>query len=156
MAGGLGTRMRSRLAKHLHPLLGRRLVDWVIEAARPLAPAPFVVVCSPETEPALRGTLPDGVEVAVQQEPRGTGDAAAAARPALADFAGDVLVLSGDTPLLTPTVLETLLERHRSDEAAVTVLSFEPAEPGAYGRVIRDRAGRLSAIVEARDATPDQ
>jgi bifunctional UDP-N-acetylglucosamine pyrophosphorylase / glucosamine-1-phosphate N-acetyltransferase len=156
MAGGLGTRMRSQLPKHLHQLLGRRLVDWVIEAARPLGPAPFVVVCSPETEPTLRGTLPDGIDLAVQREPRGTGDAAASARAALADFAGDVLVLSGDTPLLTPTLLETLLDRHRREEAAVTVLSFERLEPGAYGRVIRDGDGMLRAIVEARDASPEE
>jgi bifunctional UDP-N-acetylglucosamine pyrophosphorylase/glucosamine-1-phosphate N-acetyltransferase len=156
MAGGLGTRMRSQLPKHLHHLLGRRLVDWVIEAARPLGPAPFVVVCSPETESTLRGTLPDGIQLAVQREPRGTGDAAASARAALADFAGDVLVLSGDTPLLTPTLLETLLDRHRREEAAVTVLSFERLEPGTYGRVIRDGDGMLRAIVEARDASPEE
>jgi bifunctional UDP-N-acetylglucosamine pyrophosphorylase / glucosamine-1-phosphate N-acetyltransferase len=156
MAGGLGKRMRSQLPKHLHPLLGRRLVDWVIEAARPLGPAPFVVVCSPQNESNLRGTLPDGVEVAVQLEPRGTGDAAASARAALGEFAGDVLVLSGDTPLLTPTLLETLLERHRREEAAVTILSFERLEPAAYGRVIRDKEGMLQAIVEAPDASPEE
>jgi bifunctional UDP-N-acetylglucosamine pyrophosphorylase / glucosamine-1-phosphate N-acetyltransferase len=156
MAGGLGTRMRSELPKHLHPLLGRRLVDWVVEAARPLGPVPFVVVCSPQNEPNLRATLPDGVELAVQLEPRGTGDAAASARAALGDFAGDVLVLSGDTPLLTPTLLETLLDRHRREEAAVTVLSFERLQPGAYGRVIRDGDGMLQAIVEAPDASPEE
>jgi bifunctional UDP-N-acetylglucosamine pyrophosphorylase / glucosamine-1-phosphate N-acetyltransferase len=148
--------MRSELPKHLHPLLGRRLVDWVIEAVRPLEPVPFVVVCSPQTEENLRGTFPEGVELAVQLEPRGTGDAAASARAALGDFAGDVLVLSGDTPLLTPTLLETLLERHRREEAAVTIVSFERLEPGTYGRVIRDGDGMLRAIVEAPDASPEQ
>jgi len=156
MAGGLGTRMRSSRPKHLHPLLGRRLVDWVVAAAGPLDPSPFVLVCSPETEEELLSSLPEGVEVAVQRKPGGTGDAAGSAGPALAGFEGDVLVLSGDTPLLTAELLDDLLAEHRTSSAAVTVLSFEPPEPGSYGRVIRDATGRLSAIVEALDATPDE
>src|ERR671927_199904 len=96
MAAGLGTRMHSRTPKHLHPLLGRRLVDWVLEAGRPLAPDPFVVVCGPALEHHF-----DGVETAVQPEPRGTGDAVRCARPALEGKAQHLLVLSGDTPLLT-------------------------------------------------------
>ena len=156
MAGGLGTRMRSSRSKHVHELLGRRLVDWVVTAARPLGAAPFVVVCSPETEAELRTSLPEGVEVAVQREPRGTGDAAASARSALTGVGGDVLVLSGDTPLLTAELLADLLAEHRSSGAAVTVLSFEPSEPGTYGRILRDAQGRLRAIVEALDATPDE
>src|SRR2546421_7003293 len=91
LAAGLGTRMRSATPKHLHPLLGRRLVDWVIEATRGLGPDPLVVVTSPGTEGEF-----DGVTVAVQQEPRGTGDATAAAQEALGGFDGDVLVVSGD------------------------------------------------------------
>ena len=130
-------------------------MDWVVEAARPLGPSPFVVVCSPDTEAEMRSGLPAGVEVAVQREPRGTGDAAVSARPALAGFDGDVLVLSGDTPLLTPELLGELLARHRAEAAAVTVLSFEPAEPGSYGRVLRDGEGRLRGIVEALDASPE-
>jgi bifunctional UDP-N-acetylglucosamine pyrophosphorylase/glucosamine-1-phosphate N-acetyltransferase len=156
LAAGLGTRMRSRRPKHLHPLLGRRVVDWVVAAARPLEPEPLVVVTSPGTVACLDGTLPPGARVAVQEEPRGTGDAAAAARDALAGFAGDVLVLAGDAPLLASAELERLLAAHRDERAAVTVLSFEPDDPGAYGRVLRDGSGRLRAIVEARDASPDE
>src|SRR5207249_11054441 len=91
MAGGLGTRMKSATPKHLHPLLGRRMVDWVIEVARPLDPQSLVVVTSPDS-----AGLYDGVAVAVQQEPRGTGDAMRAARAAVADDVRNVLVLSGD------------------------------------------------------------
>src|ERR1700751_5555397 len=91
MAAGLGTRMRSAVPKHLHPLLGRRMVDWVIESARPLGAEPLVVVCSPQTRGAF-----DGVPVAVQEQPLGTGDAVRSARPALEGEADDVLVLSGD------------------------------------------------------------
>ncbi|HXV96647.1 MAG TPA: bifunctional UDP-N-acetylglucosamine diphosphorylase/glucosamine-1-phosphate N-acetyltransferase GlmU [Gaiellaceae bacterium] len=156
MAAGLGTRMRSSRPKHLHPLLGRRLVDWAIAAAGELGPDPLVVVTSPGTMPELDGTLPSGVALAVQETPRGTGDAAASARPALEGFAGDVLVLAGDAPLLSAAELRRLLEVHRAEGAAATVLSFEPADPGAYGRVLRDGAGRLRAIVEAGDATSEE
>jgi len=143
--------MRSAIPKHLHPLLGRRMVDWVLEAARPLGPEPLVVVASPETRDGYTG-----VEVAVQEVPRGTGDAVAAARPALEGFEGDVLVLSGDTPLLSTGLLGQLVEAHRSEGAAVTVLSFEPEQPFPYGRIVRDDSGALLAIVEERDASPAQ
>ena len=151
LAAGLGTRMRSETPKHLHPLLGRRLADWVIEAVRELRPERLVVVTSPDAKDAFAG-----VEVAVQQEPRGTGDAAAAARPSLDGFDGDVLVVTGDAATITGELLRRLLETHRAERAAATVLSFEPADPRAYGRIVRDRDGTLRAIVEARDATPEQ
>ena len=156
MAAGLGTRMRSKRPKHLHELLGRRLVDWVIAAADGLDPDPLVVVTSPGTVAELEGTLPAGAVLAVQDEPRGTGDAAAAARPALEGFEGDVLILAGDAPLLSAAALAGLLETHKAEGAAATVLSFEPDDPGSYGRVLRGDDGRLVAIVEAGDATPEQ
>ena len=151
MAAGLGTRMRSRTPKHLHRLLGRRVVDWVLEAARPLRPDPLVVVASAQARAEL-----DGVQAVVQAEPRGTADAVATARPALDGFDGDVLVLSGDAPLLTTELLEGLLLAHREAAAGVTILSFEPTRPLPYGRVIRDEAGAVTGIVEAADATPEE
>jgi bifunctional UDP-N-acetylglucosamine pyrophosphorylase / glucosamine-1-phosphate N-acetyltransferase len=154
LAAGLGTRMRSRTPKHLHPLLGRRLVDWALAAVHALAPEPLVVVTSPASRAKLEETLPPGARIAVQERPLGTGDATAAAREALGGFLGDVLVLAGDAPLVTPGALAELLDAHRREEASVTVLSFEPDEPGSYGRVVRDEAGRLRAIVEAADASP--
>jgi bifunctional UDP-N-acetylglucosamine pyrophosphorylase/glucosamine-1-phosphate N-acetyltransferase len=156
MAAGLGTRMRSDRPKHLHALLGRRVLDWVVAATAPLEPDPLVVVCSPDSRKELALTLPDDVELAVQEEPRGTGDAVAAARPVLEDFSGDVLVLDGAAPLLTPSVLEELVTEHRRDKAAVTVLSIEPSDPLPYGRVLRGEDGKLCAIVEERDASPEE
>src|SRR4051794_13979958 len=150
MAGGLGTRMHSRTPKHLHPVLGRRLVDWVIAAAQDAGVDRVVVVTSPETRDAF-----PGVEVAVQEVPRGTGDAVAAARDALAGFDGDVLVLNGDVPALSPEVVRALVETHRSADAGGTVLSFEPADTRAYGRIVRDAEGGLARIVEARDASAE-
>jgi len=143
--------MRSETPKHLHPLLGRRLVDWVVEAVRELGPEPLVVVTSPGSENAF-----EGVQVAVQAEPRGTGDAAAAARQALEGFAGDVLVVTGDAAAITGELLSRLVETHRAQGAAATVLSFELEEPGAYGRIVRNADGALAAIVEAGDAGEDE
>src|SRR3954451_1673581 len=91
LAAGLGTRMHSATPKHLHPLLGRRLADWVIEAVRPLGPEPLVIVTSPDAREAFEAQT-----VAVQEVPRGTGDATAAARASLEGFDGDVLVVTGD------------------------------------------------------------
>jgi bifunctional UDP-N-acetylglucosamine pyrophosphorylase / glucosamine-1-phosphate N-acetyltransferase len=151
MAAGLGTRMRSATPKHLHPLLGRRVVDWVLFAARAAGAQPLVVVASPDTRDGF-----DGLDVAVQERPLGTGDAVRAARSQLESASGDLLVLSGDTPLLTPDVLRGLVETHRREGAAATVLSFEPPDPRSYGRLVRDGGGRLARIVEAADATPDE
>jgi bifunctional UDP-N-acetylglucosamine pyrophosphorylase/glucosamine-1-phosphate N-acetyltransferase len=151
MAAGLGTRMRSATPKHLHPLLGRRMVDWVIAAARDTGAAPIVVVASPQTRDGF-----DGLDVAVQERPLGTGDAVRAAHTKLGSTSGDVLVLSGDTPLLTADALRELLDTHRRERAAATVLSFEPPEPRQYGRVVRDGNGRLARIVEASDAVPEE
>jgi bifunctional UDP-N-acetylglucosamine pyrophosphorylase/glucosamine-1-phosphate N-acetyltransferase len=153
MAGGLGTRMRSETPKHLHPLLGRRLVDWVVEAARAIGPDPLVVITSETTKDAIEA---EGITVVVQPEARGTGDAVASARASLEGFDGDVLVLSGDAPLLTPDLLEGLVEVHRRSEAAATVLTFEPARPLPYGRIVRDAEGNVSAIVEEGDASEEE
>ena len=147
MAAGLGTRMKSATPKHLHPLLGRRLVDWVVQAARDAGVERVVVVTSPETADAF----PDD-EVAIQQEPLGTGDAVRAARGALSGATGAVLVLNGDVPALRGETVAALLETHRREGAAGTVLSFEPDDVRSYGRVVRDGDGRLARIVEAKDA----
>jgi bifunctional UDP-N-acetylglucosamine pyrophosphorylase/glucosamine-1-phosphate N-acetyltransferase len=156
MAAGLGKRMKSRRPKHLHPLLGRRMVDWALGAVQELGPSPLVLVASPESREALADGLPPGVEVVIQPEPRGTGDAAAAARQALGDFDGDVLVVPGDLPLMRTEVLRRLVETHARERAAMTLLSVETEKPLPYGRVVRDDAGRARAVVEARDATPEE
>ncbi|HEX6664604.1 MAG TPA: NTP transferase domain-containing protein, partial [Gaiellaceae bacterium] len=150
MAAGLGTRMKSATPKHLHPLLGRRLVDWVVEAVRPLGAEPLVVVLSPEAAEAL-----EDVEVAIQHLPLGTGDSLRSARDK-ARGASVVLVVSGDHPRITTDLLAELMERHGESGATATVLSFEPADPRAYGRIVRDTDGRLAAIVEDADADEEQ
>ena len=150
MAAGLGTRMKSATPKHLHPLLGRRLADWAIEAVRPLGVDPLIVVASPEAADEY-----GGLTVVIQEKPLGTGDAVRVARGGVGD-AESVIVVSADHPLLTPPVLQQLLDGHQAGGAAATVLSFEPPDPRAYGRVVRNEIGSLEAIVEARDANDEQ
>jgi bifunctional UDP-N-acetylglucosamine pyrophosphorylase/glucosamine-1-phosphate N-acetyltransferase len=144
--------MVSERPKPLHPLLGRRLVDWPVEAVRGLAPGRLVLIVSPElaAEPTV------GFELAVQAEARGTGDAAATGMAALGDWEGDVLVVPGDAPLLTTPALAELVEAHRTAGAAVTLLTVESDEPLAFGRIVRDDAGAVVHIVEERDATPEE
>ena len=151
MAAGLGTRMRSALPKHLHPLLGRRVVDWVIGAAGLAGAGRIVVVAAPDTSDAY-----EGVTVAVQERPLGTGDAVRSARGALEGFTGRVLVLDAAAPLLTGEHLAALVAEHERQGAAVTILTVEPDRPLPYGRVIRDAHGWVEAIVEEKDATDAQ
>ena len=151
MAAGIGTRMKSATPKHLHPILGRRMVDWVVGAARSAGVERLVVVSAPQTS-----ELFEDVEVVVQETPLGTGDAVRCARTALEGFDGDVLVLNGDVPALRPETIRALVDAHRSAGAAATVLSFQPADAGAYGRIVRDGDGALSRIVEAGDASPEE
>jgi len=151
MAAGLGTRMRSSVPKHLHPLLGRRVVDWVLESARAAGAEPIVVVAAADTRDAY-----GGVEVAIQEQPRGTGDAVAAAGTALDRFSGRVLVLDAAAPLLTADHLRALVEEHERQGAQVTILSFESERALPYGRIVRGADGAVESIVEDRDATPEQ
>jgi bifunctional UDP-N-acetylglucosamine pyrophosphorylase / glucosamine-1-phosphate N-acetyltransferase len=153
MAGGLGTRMKSALPKHFHPILGRRMVDWVIETGRETGAEPLVVVASPAARDQFSES---GVTVAIQEQPLGTGDAVRAARSALEHHDGDVLVLSGDTPLLTAELLAGLVETHRREGAAATILSAEPPDPRLYGRIVRDADGNVVRIAEGTDATPEE
>jgi bifunctional UDP-N-acetylglucosamine pyrophosphorylase/glucosamine-1-phosphate N-acetyltransferase len=148
MAGGQSTRMRSAVPKHLHPLLGRRVVDWVIGSAREAQAEPLVVVSSPDTEDAY-----EHVVVAVQEQPLGTGNAVASARGALDGFEGRVLVLDAAAPLLTGEDLSALAAEHERQHAAVTILTFEPDRALPYGRVVRGPDGDVQAIVEEKDAS---
>src|SRR5580765_8884341 len=151
MAAGLGTRMRSAVPKHLHPILGRRMVDWVLVAAREAGSDPVVVVAAPQTRDGF-----DGYEVAVQEQPLGTGDAVRASRSALEGRTENVLVLAGDAVLLDAEMLRDLVRTHLESGAAATVLGIEYEDARSYGRLVRRADGSLDRIVEARDATPEE
>jgi bifunctional UDP-N-acetylglucosamine pyrophosphorylase/glucosamine-1-phosphate N-acetyltransferase len=148
LAAGAGTRMRSALPKVLHGVAGRPMVAHVVATAAALKPARLVVVVGPGQEAVAAAVAPHAT--AVQAQPRGTGDAVKAARAHLKD-AGEVLVLYGDTPILTAATLRRLLTARRRRKAAVAVLGFRPADPSPYGRFVTE-GGSLLRIVESREA----
>jgi len=154
MAAGLGTRMRSRTPKLLHQLAGRPMVAYVVDAGREVTGRRPIVVTSPATA-GVRDSLTD-VDWALQAEPRGTGDAVAAALAAVPDDVDEILVLTGDAPLLEASLLEELLEERRLDQAAIALVAVDAIDPGNLGRVIRDDAGTVDRIVERKDATDDE
>jgi len=158
LAAGLGTRMKSDHPKVLHPVAGRPLLAHVLDAADAGGADPVVTVTGPEMAAVQDLAAPR--PCAVQHERLGTAHAVAAARDALESHGGpgdDVLVLFGDTPLITPATLEAMLAARRgADDPAVVVLGFRPADPGRYGRLVTDAAGRLERIVEVHDATPEE
>lgn len=153
LAAGQGTRMKSRLPKVLHPVAGKAMLRHVLDAAATLRPDRVVVVTGKDQAQVAAVAAP--AQTAIQHPARGTGHAVMAAMPALKGFKGDVVVLYGDTPLLTPGLLRGLLRarRGRGNPAAV-IVGFRPADPAAYGRLIVGRGGVLEKIVEYRNATP--
>ncbi|TCP92277.1 UDP-N-acetylglucosamine pyrophosphorylase /glucosamine-1-phosphate N-acetyltransferase [Sphingomonas sp. PP-CE-1A-559] len=154
LAAGKGTRMKSDLHKVLHPIAGRPMLLHLVASAAALQPAKTVVVTGAGREQVEAAVAPLGIATALQAEQLGTGHAVAQAREALAGFEGDVLILYGDVPLVTATTMQRMIDRlHGDDTPAVVVLGFRPADPGAYGRVIADAAGRMDRIVEYKDAS---
>ena len=154
MAAGLGMRMKSRTPKLLHPLAGRPMVAYVVDAGREVSGRRPLVVTSPATA-AVRDALED-VDYALQREPRGTGDAVATALAALPDDVDEILVLTGDAPLLDASLLGELLDERRLDQAAIALVAVDAIDPGNLGRVIRDEAGTVERIVERKDATDEE
>jgi bifunctional UDP-N-acetylglucosamine pyrophosphorylase/glucosamine-1-phosphate N-acetyltransferase len=155
LAAGLGTRMKSATPKVLHPLCGRPMIGYVLDAATAATGSRPLVVISPATE-AVRGVVADRADVAVQDEPRGTGDALAAALAAIDDGAEEILVVSGDVPLVRADLLTSLLEARAMDHAALALVSVDAVDPTGLGRVLRNDGGTVERIVEDKDATDDE
>ncbi len=156
LAAGQGTRMKSARAKVLHEIAGRPMLHWVLDAAAGGEPSSIMVVVGHDAE-AVRASLPAGVDSCVQEPQRGTGDAVAVAMAALGAHDPDavVIVLPGDTPLITPETLSSLALKHTGSDAAVTVLTAVVDDPDGYGRVVRSQDGSVAAIIEHRDADPE-
>jgi bifunctional UDP-N-acetylglucosamine pyrophosphorylase/glucosamine-1-phosphate N-acetyltransferase len=158
LAAGKGTRMRSERPKVLFEVAGRPMVNHVLEAALGLRPRKVVVVVghgAAEVRAAVRRDPSfdaSRVVFAVQGEQRGTGHALRCALPALRGFRGTVAVLSGDVPLVATGTLRMLVDAHARSRGAATVLTFRPADPTGYGRVVRDGRGAFVDIVEEKDA----
>ncbi|HEV7188459.1 MAG TPA: bifunctional UDP-N-acetylglucosamine diphosphorylase/glucosamine-1-phosphate N-acetyltransferase GlmU [Blastococcus sp.] len=159
LAAGEGTRMRSRRPKVLFSIGGRSLVEHAVAAARGTHPDHLVVVVRHDRDLVAQhvaGLDPD-VLLADQDEVPGTGRAVECALASLPpQLDGTVLVTYGDVPLLTSETLLELLDTHSSSASAVTLVTATLADPSGYGRVIRDDAGDVAAIVEHKDATPEQ
>ena len=153
LAAGKGTRMRSGRAKVLHHLAGQPLLTRVIQTSQRLHPSRLVVVVGHQAAAVQATCQADGVVFALQKEQRGTGDAVRAAQAPLAGFRGDVLIVSGDVPLLTTRTLARFVADHRAHQATLSVLTARPADPAQYGRVMRRADGQVVRIVEARDAS---
>jgi bifunctional UDP-N-acetylglucosamine pyrophosphorylase / glucosamine-1-phosphate N-acetyltransferase len=149
MAAGLGTRMRSDLPKVLHPVAGKPMVGWVIDAAR--AAGASDVICVVRPGDGVADGLPDGVEVAEQREGEGTGSAVLAARERL-EQGGSYVVLSGDHPLVSRRLIEELVEAHRREAAVATLLTTRDLDPSGYGRIVRGENGGVERIVETKYA----
>lgn len=157
LAAGKGTRMKSALPKVLHEAAGKPLLGHVVEIAKTAKPSKIVIVVAPSMDDvaAYAHSLGDNVETCIQEEPKGTGDAARSALDLVPNTPGTVVFFNGDTALLKP---ETIVEMSDACSAgtAVTVLGFEAADPTNYGRLVCDEDGSLISIVEEKDANAEQ
>jgi bifunctional UDP-N-acetylglucosamine pyrophosphorylase/glucosamine-1-phosphate N-acetyltransferase len=160
LAAGLGTRMRSAVAKVLHRVAGRPLVSYVLDAACRLAPDRVVVIVGHQADTVQSACARHGHETdlrfVLQREQRGTGHAVRCAVPELEGFAGDVLILYGDVPALRAETLAAFVASHRQSGAPLSLLTACFRDPTGYGRIIRSASGNIERIVEERDAGPEE
>ncbi len=155
LAAGAGTRMKSDKPKVAHEVLGKPLVNWVLDAAEEAGIERLVTVVGHKREQVIP-LVEDRAEIVVQEEQRGTAHAVLSCSDALADFEGSLLVLSGDCPLITSETMKALIDMRESNDAAVVVLTMEMSDPTGYGRIIREADGSVARIVEQKDASPEE
>jgi len=157
MAAGLSTRMKTARNKVLHEVCGKSILSWVLDACREAGIDEQIVIVG-----AMRDQVMDAFSGAgdvtwvVQEQQQGTGHAVMAAEEALSDFEGDLVILVGDAPLVRPETIRTLLETHRREDAAVTLLTAILDDTKWFGRILRDSRGALQGIIEVKEATPEQ
>ena len=155
LAAGKGTRMKSALPKVLHAVGGQSMLRHVMTAAEQAGAKRTIVVVGFGGD-QVQAEIGAAAEYVLQAEQLGTGHAMMQAQPALAGYTGTVLLLCGDTPLLTGNTLQQLVAAHQQSGAAATVLTAMPADATGYGRILRDKSGQVLGIVEQKDATPEQ
>jgi bifunctional UDP-N-acetylglucosamine pyrophosphorylase/glucosamine-1-phosphate N-acetyltransferase len=153
LAAGQGTRMKSALPKVLHPLGGKPLLLHTLQTTRRLSPARVAVIVGHGAESVRQAYPGADVKWCVQSEQLGTAHAALCAKETFRDFAGELLILSGDVPLIRECTLRAMIEQHRAKGAALTFLTASLDRPTGYGRILRGSDGAISGIVEERDAS---
>jgi bifunctional UDP-N-acetylglucosamine pyrophosphorylase / glucosamine-1-phosphate N-acetyltransferase len=153
LAAGLGKRMKSSTIKILHRAAGRPIVDYVLDLAGEVSSRPPVMVIGHQRD-AVQQAIGDRARYAIQEPQLGTGHAVLQAADLIA--VKTVLILSGDVPLTRPETLRLLIDQHRSEKNALTVLTMKPDDPALYGRVVRDDMGAVARIVEAKDASDEE
>ncbi|WP_130858620.1 bifunctional UDP-N-acetylglucosamine diphosphorylase/glucosamine-1-phosphate N-acetyltransferase GlmU [Gracilibacillus phocaeensis] len=153
LAAGKGTRMKSKLYKVLHPVLGKPMVQHVVDQLKPLGLEDIITVVGFGAE-KVQEQLGDTAQFVVQEEQLGTGHAVQQAEKYLGGKQGTTIVVCGDTPLLTEETIQAALDHHESEQAAVTILTAVADDPTGYGRIVRDDSGQVNKIVEHKDATP--
>jgi UDP-N-acetylglucosamine pyrophosphorylase len=156
MAAGKGTRMKSDLPKVLHKLNGRSMIHYVIDLAEKINSQKIVLIIGHKKELVEDECKDRPVEFAVQSPQLGTGHAVQVTEPAFKGYDGDILVLSGDVPLLTEKSIRTLIDDHQKNNATATLLTAELDDPHGYGRVIRKDDNSVDCIVEQKDANSEQ
>ncbi len=157
LAAGQGTRMKSAKHKVLHPVAGHPMLLHLLAAVEELGAERKVVVVGAGRDQVEAAVAGHDVAIAVQDQQLGTGHAVAQAHDALAHFAGDVLVLYGDVPLVSVATMRAMIERlNRGDEPRAVVLGFRPENPAAYGRIVADVQGVIQKMVEYKDASPEE
>jgi bifunctional UDP-N-acetylglucosamine pyrophosphorylase/glucosamine-1-phosphate N-acetyltransferase len=155
LAAGEGTRMKSRLPKVLHPIAGRPMIQYVLDAVAELVDEKPVLVIGYGAD-LMRQELGDAVTYVLQEQQLGTGHAVLQTREELEGRADTILVLYGDMPLLSPATLHSLIDAHETNAAPITMLTCIYDDPMGFGRILRDREGRVLGIVEESEASPEQ
>lgn len=156
MAAGKGTRMKSEIPKVLHPINGIPMIKLVLQLSKTIGSVKIIVVVGYKANMIKIALKDEHVDFALQSQQLGTGHAVAQAQEKLSGFIGNVLVLSGDVPLLSVETVNSMLSRHIESGSKATVLTADMDDPSGYGRVIRDSAGSLKYFVEQKDASSDE
>jgi len=153
LAAGEGKRMRSDLPKVLHPLNGRPMIQYVIDAAEKIDSRKIILIIGHKKELVMEATMDRKVEYVVQEKQLGTGHAVLQTEAHFRNYSGNVLVLSGDVPLLRSESLKKLIKGHEKERPLATLLTAEMDDPSGYGRVVRNKKGFVEQIIEDKDAT---
>ena len=156
LAAGGGTRMKSDLAKVLHRIGGRTMIRRIVESVKKICPERIIVVVGYQAEDVKAEFNGEDIDFALQEKRLGTGHAVMQTRSILKDFSGTVIILTGDTPLLTPRTLIDFHEFHEEKGNAATVMSTRMDDPSGYGRIVRGKEDKLEKIVEHADAGPGE